>query len=567
MPSASGSLLWLDCAYPLVEYTKVSSKMHMEARLIRLVSDSVFIRPFYFIAKIQSFASFYVIFVRIFVCLESIIMDLPKAFSEYMKRLMGEAACQRLESGLAEEPQVSIRLNERKLKSFWDRCPVPLSADVAVPWCRSGHYLKDRPSFTFDPLFHAGAYYVQEAGSMFLEQAFSVLSVQEAFQRPLMALDLCAAPGGKSTHLRSLLPAGSFLVSNEPMRPRAQVLSENIQKWGDPACLVTNGYPADFSPLEHLFDVVVADVPCSGEGMFRKDEGAIADWSPENVELCWKRQRSIIADIWPALKPGGYLIYSTCTFNAYEDEDNVSWIARELGADLVQVPCADEWGIQGDLTGKGLPVYHFLPGWTRGEGFFLALLRKHGQTDEAEEGWRTCLPRKASKKGKAEKKGKGKSEAPSVPLAELAAWLRGEPDCWEWLTDVDLVSAVPAEWGDACRAVRECLAVMHCGVPVAELKGRDWVPRHGLALSLACRQERFPQVELSYEQAVAYLRKEALVLPPETPKGFVLLTYQKFPLGFAKQIGNRANNLYPDTWRIRSGYVTPCTVLNAGETV
>lgn len=488
-------------------------------------------------------------------------MNLPKAFSEYMTHLLGAESYERLAHGLEEEPQVSIRLNECKLRAFRGSCPVPQNVDVAVPWCRSGYYLKDRPAFTFDPLLHAGAYYVQEAGSMFLEQAFSVLSAQDDFRRPLMALDLCAAPGGKSTHLRSLLPEGSFLVSNEPMRPRAQVLSENMQKWGDPSVMVTNGYPADFSALEHLFDVVVTDVPCSGEGMFRKDEGAIADWSPENVELCWKRQRGIIADIWPALKPGGYLIYSTCTFNAKEDEDNVAWIARELGAEVVPVPCAAGWGVQGDLTGGHLPVYHFLPGWTRGEGFFLALLRKQGAPDEAEEGWRACLPRKASKKGKAEKKGKGKPDAPSAPLNELSSWLQGEPDSWEWISADGQVAAIPAEWGDACRAVRECLAVMHCGVPVAELKGRDWVPRHGLALSLACRQECFPQVELSYEQAVAYLRKESLVLPADTPKGFVLLTYQKFPLGFAKQIGNRANNLYPDAWRIRSGYVTPCSLL------
>lgn len=488
-------------------------------------------------------------------------MDLPKAFTEYMARLIGEEACRRLEQGLADEPQVSIRLNRRKLAGCGHECPVPQSADVAVPWCRTGYYLKDRPAFTFDPLLHAGAYYVQEAGSMFLEQAFVALSADAGFQEPLMALDLCAAPGGKSTHLRSLLPEGSFLVSNEPMRPRAQVLSENMMKWGDSACMVTNGYPADFSALEHLFDVVVTDVPCSGEGMFRKDEGAIADWSPENVELCWKRQRSIIADIWPALKPGGYLIYSTCTFNALEDEDNVAWIARELGADLIPVPCAEEWGIQGDLTGSNLPVYHFLPGWTRGEGFFLAVLRKHGQREEAEGGWRACLPRKAAKKGKPDKKdkNKGKNEISASELTALSGWLSGSD--WEWLAEDTQVSAVPKEWADACRAVKECLTVMHCGVPVAELKGRDWVPRHGLALNRACCRDSFPQVELSYEQAVAYLRKEALVLPADTPKGFVMLTYRNFPLGFAKQIGNRANNLYPDAWRIRSGYVTPCSVL------
>ena len=475
-------------------------------------------------------------------------MELPKAFIDYMDGLMGQEASNRLQQGLQEAPQVSIRMNEAKIKSYGRELSLPASGSEPVPWCATGYYLHERPSFTFDPLLHAGAYYVQEAGSMFLEQAFKSIASRLSSDSPLMALDLCAAPGGKSTHLRSLLPEGSFLVSNEPMRPRAQVLSENMQKWGNPDGMVTQAFPADFTPLEHLFDVIVTDVPCSGEGMFRKDEGAIADWSPENVNLCHARQRSIIEDIWPTLKPGGFLVYSTCTFNAMEDEDNVLWIAKELGADLLPIACAAEWNVQGDLTGRNLPVYHFLPGWTRGEGFFLALLQKHGCADEAGEGWRKCLPRKTNKKGK--------NERPAVSFNALEPWIDGRS--WEWFAEGTEAYAVSSCWAEACKAIKECASVLHAGVPVAELKGRDWMPRQGLALSCACRREAFVQAELTYDQSIAYLRKEALVLPADLPKGYVLLTYKQFPLGFAKQIGNRANNLYPDAWRIRSGHVTPC---------
>lgn len=489
-------------------------------------------------------------------------MNLPKAFSESMCHLLGQEAYERLECGLADEPQVSVRLNVHKLETagfYSDSKNVSLQTSE-VPWCRSGFYLADRPAFTFDPLFHAGAYYVQEAGSMFLEQAFDVCMRVLNSDRPLTALDLCAAPGGKSTHLRSLLPEGSFLVSNEPVRQRAQVLAENMQKWGYAHCMVTNAYPADFSPLINMFDLIVADVPCSGEGMFRKDEGAIAEWSPENVTLCCERQRNIIADIWPTLKPGGCLIYSTCTFNQHEDEENVAWIAQELGAEILEIPLEKTWNILGDLTGQGLPVYHFLPGWTRGEGFFIAVLRKEGALDECEEEWNTILSRKQNKRNKAEKRKDSKGKNSVSCNSELKDWLLPNYD-WDWIQEGDRLIACPVVYSHLCAVIQSCLPVVYYGIPVAELKGRDWIPTQALALNEAYRTGVFPEVALDYLQAVAYLRKEALVLPEGTPKGYVLLTYRGFALGFAKQIGNRANNLYPEAWRIRSGYVTRCELL------
>ena len=190
------------------------------------------------------------------------------------------------------------------------------------------------------------------------------------------ALDLCAAPGGKSTLLRSLLPEDCMLVSNEPMRNRYQVLAENVQKWGYPNHAVTNLYPRDFVKSKQHFDLILCDVPCSGEGMFRKDPATIAEWSPKNVERCWQLQREIVCDAWKCLNDGGLLIYSTCTFNTKENEENVRWFMEELGAEVLSVPIKLEWNITGSLLeGFTEPVYRFIPGITRGEGLFMAIMR------------------------------------------------------------------------------------------------------------------------------------------------------------------------------------------------
>ncbi|MEE1088349.1 MAG: RsmB/NOP family class I SAM-dependent RNA methyltransferase, partial [Bacteroidaceae bacterium] len=287
-------------------------------------------------------------------------IQLPTDFFSLMQQQWGSQVAEELCASLSTtDPSVSVRLNPAK-------APVSALPYEQVPWCADGYYLPERPAFTFDPLLHAGAYYVQDASSMFLSHV-----VRQYVDRPVVALDLCAAPGGKSTLLHGCLPKGSLLVSNEPMRQRAQVLAENLTKWGSPYTVVSQNYPADFTSLSHLFDFIVTDVPCSGEGMFRKDEQAVRDWSLQNVDLCWHRQRDILESVWPTLKPGGLLVYSTCTFNRYEDEDNVQWIAGQLGAEVLQVSVGPEWNIHGE--------YHFLPGRIRGEGQYMALLRKNGE--------------------------------------------------------------------------------------------------------------------------------------------------------------------------------------------
>ena len=258
-------------------------------------------------------------------------MALPEAFLSETRRLLGDETADALFRALeTDAPSVSVRLNPLKPSRAWTK-----ETTRQVPWCETGQQLPERPRFTFDPLLHAGCYYVQEAASMFVEQAYRTLS---RFVTPRRVLDLCAAPGGKSTLWRSLLPADCLLVANDPVLPRARILSENLLKWGSPATVCTSAFASSFQPLAGFFDVIAADVPCSGEGMFRKDEGAIQDWSPAAVEKCAARQWEIVRDVWPALREGGFMVYSTCTFNRTENEDQVERICRELGAEPVEIP-------------------------------------------------------------------------------------------------------------------------------------------------------------------------------------------------------------------------------------
>lgn len=458
-----------------------------------------------------------------------IMMNLPQAFTERTRQLLGEEQYQLFEQALQTEVPVSIRPNRLKCNKYVEGEP--------VSWSSSGVYLNNRPTFTFEPLFHAGCYYVQEASSMFVERV-----LQEYVKEPVMMLDLCAAPGGKSTLSRTALPEGSLLVANEVMRNRSQVLAENLIKWGNPDVIVTNNDPADFTGLTHLFDVILTDVPCSGEGMFRKDQVAVDEWSIENVDVCWKRQRRILSDIWPALKPGGLLIYSTCTFNREEDEDNVSWIAQELGADVLPVSVEESWGITGNLTGKDFPVYRFLPHCTKGEGFFLAVLRKHEGEIE------TISLRSERKKKERDNK------QPLVIPKEVKQWLKNSTAYFYTMKDTNVI-AFPKAYEQEYALLQHYLKVIHAGVTLAEIKGKDLIPHHSLAMSTDLMVGIFPTAELSYKEAIAYLRKEGMVLDTDIPRGYVLVTFQRIPLGFVKNIGNRANNLYPQEWRIRSGYL------------
>ena len=455
-------------------------------------------------------------------------MELPKAFTQYTQNILGEEEFNALLKALEEPSPTSIRTNPLK------PCNKIPQGTEKVPWCSSGYYLAERPSFTLDPLFHAGCYYVQEAASMFLAQV-----VKHYVDAPVVALDLCAAPGGKSTLLEDSLPEGSLLVANEVMRQRSQVLAENLTKWGNTYVVVTNNEAIDFQSLENFFDVILTDVPCSGEGMFRKDQGAIDDWSTANVDLCWQRQRSILADIWPCLKPGGLLVYSTCTYNTLENEENVVWIAQELGADVLSVPIEKEWNITSSLYKAELPVYRFLPSRTKSEGLFMCALRKHGEGEDVE------IPKRKTKKDKNKKQ----NAVQPVPR-ECKEWLLQAQDyIYTWLHDVAL--AFPVAYQQQYQQLVSTLKLLHAGIELGSVKGRDFIPHHALAISPQRRTDSFSIVELEYDQAIDYLRREAIVLPTTAPRGYVVVTYQNIPLGWVKNLGQRANNLYPNEWRIR----------------
>lgn len=417
--------------------------------------------------------------------------ELPSDFITSMQQQLGDQEAARLFCALTEtESPVSVRLNPLKAyksarqgeggASQIDSALVEsLGLEQAKPvaWCPGAYYLAKRPQFTLDPLFHAGCYYVQEASSMYIAEAWRHIQAA-ASCAPSAVLDLCAAPGGKSTLWRSLLADDCLLVANEPHRQRAEILNENLQKWGHPNVMVTNDYAAQFAAYApNFFDVVAADVPCSGEGMFRKDLGSRSEWSLENVAKCAALQRSIIEDVWPALKPGGFLVYSTCTYNHYEDEDNVEWIIRTFGAELI------------------MPGRHFYPHLDQGEGFFIAVLRKPA------EDFRERTPR--------------------LQYIKHFDWVPYEE-----------------KGGKSSESSRGSKGA----------KGAKMVPQHILAMNPDTAAD-FPQCELTLEQALQYLRRESIAI--DAPRGYTIVCYKQHPLGFVNNLGTRANNLYPQEWRIR----------------
>lgn len=444
--------------------------------------------------------------------------------------MLTEMGLEELKTALAEgEPCTSVRLNRSKSTDAG-----PDFAGSPVPWCGAGLYLDERPRFTFDPAFHQGCYYVQEASSMF--HSYVVGRLMKDVCSPVRVLDSCAAPGGKTTGVIDSLPEGSLMVANEYVPSRAAVLRENLVKWSYPGCIVTRGDTAAFRRLKDTFDLIIADVPCSGEGMMRKDEEAVAQWSPGLIRECAERQWEIVSNLWPSLKPGGVMIYSTCTFNRSENEEMVGRIIDELGAESVDIEIDPEWGIAGGISTTA-HCYRFMPHRLRGEGLFVAVVRKPGES-------------RSEKPSKKDKTGKSK---PLPQLSQAQGWLsdraRTEMDVY---ADGDRISAFPRAHADVLRKVKKELDVIHEGVLIGNIKGRDLIPSQSLALSPCLRADAFPTVEVDRETALTYLSGDAVTLPEGTPRGFVLLTFAARPLGFVKNIGNRSNNLYPAPWRIKS---------------
>ncbi len=378
-------------------------------------------------------------------------MDFPEGFAPLLSRSVGEEAARAALEALSGTPSVSVRLNPAKLRE----CPFPGARPVA--WSPWGFLLQERPVFTLDPLFHAGCYYVQDSSAMFAGEVFRRLL--DHFSPGIRVLDLCAAPGGKTTDLgaslRERFGDDFSLLSNEVMKSRAATLRSNLRSWGDPRIGLTSRDPSAFG-REPSFDLILTDVPCSGEGMFRKDPEALRDWSPETVAFCAARQRRILSAVWPALRPGGILLYATCTFNQAENDENVEWMARELGGEVLETA-----GAPGTLPTRYGQL--LLPGRVPGEGQFVAAVRKSGDG--------SALPGDVLARFGAERPG---AEVPPYPL---------------WNVD--------------------------------------------------------------RRTALLYLHGEALRLGPDAPAGLLTIAYEGHPLGPAKNLGSRCNNLYPKDRRIR----------------
>lgn len=447
--------------------------------------------------------------------------SVSQVFFDSVTASLGQETAGRLRAALQQPASVSVRVNPFK--------PADLSAvlagAVSVPWSSMGRILPERPVFTLDPLFHSGAFYVQDSSAMFVGHLFrEMLDRVSVTDRPVRVLDLCAAPGGKTTDmaasLRNAFGDRFILVSNEVMRARATVLADNVARWGDPNVVVTSVDPKAFAGLEGWFDIIVADVPCSGEGMFRKDDEAVAQWSPDNVALCASRQRRILADVWPSLAEGGVMIYSTCTFNDTENDGNASWICSELGAESV-LPCAGYEGVM--VTGYG---YLLVPGSVPGEGQYCAAMMRTSRAGRS-------LP-----KVKLPKPDALSRQACRCFRVPVVARMKG-----------DMMVAVPEAIAGEVAVLSSALPLVSSGCAVGQVKGRDLVPDEDLALCTACEPSAFPRVEVDEQQALRYLHKDTLTLPA-APKGFVCLTYGGIGLGFVKNLGNRCNNLHPQGRRI-----------------
>lgn len=443
---------------------------------------------------------------------------LPKQFEESIRQQLGREYPKFI-SSLSDQPPVSLRRHPIKGGQT--------SRDQPVPWSQYGEYLSDRPTFTLDPLFHAGCYYVQEASSMFLEQA---LRQAVDLDQSLNVLDLCAAPGGKSTHILSLLNRKSLLVSNETIRSRATILSENIQKWGYPNCIVSSNDPADFRKLGAFFDVVVVDAPCSGEGLFRKDNAAMVEWSPGSVQLCASRQKRIVSDVWDAIRGGGILIYCTCTYNPDENEKNLEWVSSEHGVESIRLTIDPLWGIE-EVNASGIWGYRFYPHRVKGEGFFLSVLRKADQ-----------------KRG--DLKWKGAVGAPLKHVQDrLSSWLRSDTEVTYFQFN-ELVFYAPSAKAKEMELLLQSLKIIYAGTNMGAIKHNKIIPDHALALSVDLQRDSFPVIEVDERTALSYLRRESIDLP-SAPVGFAILTFANVPIGWVNVLSNRVNNMYPTDWRIR----------------
>lgn len=419
-------------------------------------------------------------------------------------------------------PPTSIRLHLLKGQG------VALTDKMGIPWCSAAYYLSERPLFTADPFLHAGAYYVQEASSMFLDKVMQYLLPDP---QNLRVLDLCAAPGGKSTLLASHLSASSLLISNDVIRARAAILEENMTRWGYSNTWVTSNDPRDFGRMSAYFDVIVVDAPCSGSGLFRKDERALHEWSEANVQLCSERQQRILADVYPALKKEGYLVYATCSYSPAEDEDVLDFLADQFEMASVAIPLNAAWGIEPVFSKKHqMEGYRFFPDKVKGEGFFIAVLqKKEGVASFQYPRFRSVHHKK---------------------VAEQTHHLLVQQDYHCIENDRGLYSAIKAQHEPDFHMLREYVYLRRAGTLLGSPSAKEWIPEHDIALSIDCHSQ-LPSIELDLENALLFLKKDQFSLPANTEKGWHIVRYKGQGLGWIKALGNRVNNYLPKNWRIR----------------
>ena len=451
-------------------------------------------------------------------------MSLPAPFLQTLEGVVGfnKAAFEAVhDSG---ETVTAIRVNPNKKPD-----QILFEHTSPVPWCTHGHYLEARPSFTLDPNFHAGAYYVQDASSMFLWQALTqVVGDSDG----LKVLDLCAAPGGKSTLLSSYFENG-LVVSNEVIKQRAAVLVENTSKWGAHNMVVTNNDPSHFQSLPQFFDVMVVDAPCSGSGLFRKDPTAMEGWSLDLVALCAQRQQRILADALPALALGGTLIYATCSYDPNEDEHIADWLVNEMGLTPQAIDINNYPGIVETAASiSKVPGYRFYPDQIKGEGFFIAAFKKEKEVSNA----LTSFKSKDAVLEKLTKK-----------MQEQVAEVLPTNDTIATFLQSGMIKAIPSVFESSILQLASQLYIKKAGVSVGELKGKDFIPAHEYALSYL-QLDIFNRVDLDKEQALSYLRRAEFNCSGE--KGWNLMRYNGLGLGWAKILPNRINNYYPQEWRI-----------------
>lgn len=437
---------------------------------------------------------------------------IPTSVISTLEELTGDSSSQISES--FEQPvKTSLRINSKKLKGAPN---LP-----SIPWCSTGFVLSERPLFALDPLFHAGAYYVQEASSMFLEE---VLKQHVPLNESLTVLDLCAAPGGKSTHLASLISEDSLLVSNEVIRSRANVLHENLTKWGLPNRAIISKDPEQIGNSKIQFDVIVVDAPCSGEGLFRRDPSAIDHWSESNVALCAARQKRILADIWPALKPGGWLVYSTCTFNKLENEQNLYWITEQMEAESLRLENISSEIMETETNGAF--GYRFLPNRVASEGFFISIFRKAGERA-------TNTP--------------SRSRNSKVQLPEE---LDMNLENFQVEKHANGLNVIPSDWAGFLNEIDK-LNPISVGVELGEFKGKNFRPDQAVANATIALSD-YDNIELTHEQALDFLSRNELKL--KTALGWKQITFSGIPLGFVKSLGNRLNNNFKKEWRLRMNW-------------